>query len=305
MCEASAYRSIARARSDAPTDARRPPPAPQSSARGAVQRDDIDDFGHAARQRAGFVERHAADRAGPFEVRTAFDQHAFARGARQRGHDRHRRRNNQRARARDDQQHQRAIDPASQRRTEGQRRNDGDRERQRDDRRRVDAREPLDECLRGRPLRLRLLDEVDDARERRVPSQPRDPDVERAAAVDAAGKHFVARRLVDRQRFACDRRLVDRALPADHRAIDRNLFAGPDHDDSAGRIVSTGRFSLAVAAHQRLGRREIHQRAHREPRALERSRFERLRDGKQKDNGGGFIHWPSTIAPAAAIASAR
>ena len=41
-------------------------------------------------------------------------------------------------------------------------------------------------------------------------------------------------------------------------------------------------------ADERVGGRQIHQRADRVPRALERPRFERLRDGEQEDDGGGL-----------------
>ena len=100
------------ARSDAPTAARPTRRARQSSPRPApFSGDDVDDLRRAARQRAGLVERDAADAAGPLEVRAAFDQHALPRRAGQRRDDRHRRRDDERARAGDDEQHERAIDP--------------------------------------------------------------------------------------------------------------------------------------------------------------------------------------------------
>ena len=77
----------------------------------AVERHDVDHFWRAARERAGLVERDAADAAGALEVRAAFDQHALARRARQRRHDRDRRGDDERARTGDDEQHQRAVDP--------------------------------------------------------------------------------------------------------------------------------------------------------------------------------------------------
>ena len=200
------------ARSDA-RSAARPTAASATIAAGgdAVERHHVDDFRRTARQRAGLVERDAADAAGPLEVRAALDQHALPRRAGQRGDDRHRRRDDERARARHDEQHQRAVDPRLPRRRQASGGTTATSDRQDDDRRRVDAREALDERLRGRALRLRLLDEMDDARQRRVAAEPRDADVERAAAVDAAGEHLVARRLVHRQRLAGDRRLVDGA----------------------------------------------------------------------------------------------
>ena len=68
----------------------------------------------------------------------------LARRRGQRGDDRHRRRDHQRARARDHEQHQRPIEPLLPARAEHERRHDRDRRRQHDDDRRVDAREALD-----------------------------------------------------------------------------------------------------------------------------------------------------------------
>ena len=50
-------------------------------------------------------------------------------------------------------------------------------------------------------------------------------------------------------------------------------------------IASTAtRRSPAASRTQRVGRRQIHQRADRVARAVERARFERLRDGEQEDD---------------------
>ena len=61
--------------------------------------------------------------------------------------------------------------------------------------------------------------------------------LERATAVDGAGEDLVARRLVDRQRLAGDRRLVDVAVPGDDDAVERHLVARPDDDLVADRDV--------------------------------------------------------------------
>ncbi len=168
-------------------------------------------------------------------MRAALDQHALARRAGERRDDRDRRRDHQRARAGDDQQDERAVEPVVPVLMKRQRRHHGDGGRQHEHRRRVDAREPLDQRLRRRPLRLRALDQVDDPRERGVAPQPRHADVERAAAVDRPGEHRVARRLLGRQRFAGDRRLIDRALAGDDLAVERDLLAGANDDHRADR----------------------------------------------------------------------
>ena len=63
------------------------------------------------RQRSGLVERDHANTGQPLEVGAPLDEHAVARRRRQRGDNRHRRRDHERARTGNHQQHQRAIDP--------------------------------------------------------------------------------------------------------------------------------------------------------------------------------------------------
>jgi hypothetical protein len=92
------------------------------------------------------------------------------------------------ARAGDHEQHQRAVDPDAPARAEEQRRDDADDGGEGQDDRRVDAREPFDEGLARRPLRLRALDQLDDPRQRRVARRPGDARLQRAIAVDAAGE---------------------------------------------------------------------------------------------------------------------
>ena len=150
----------------------------------AVERHDVDDLGRPAGERAGLVERHAPHASRTLEMRAAFDEHALARRARKRRDNRNRRGDHQRARTRDDQQDQRAVDPGLPRAITEQRRHDGDSHRQRNDGRGVDAREALDECLRRGALRLRLFDQMNDAGQRRIAPGSRDAHVERAAPVD-------------------------------------------------------------------------------------------------------------------------
>ena len=113
------------------------------------------------------------------------------------------------------------------------RRNDGRRDRQQDHRRRVQPREALHERLRGSAPRLRLFDEMDDAREGRVAPEPGDLHLESAAAVDRAGEHLVAGCLVDRQRLSGDRCLIDGARAGDDLAVERQLLSGLDDDHRA------------------------------------------------------------------------
>ena len=119
-------------RSPAQSDARtaappRRPCATTALGADAVQRNDLDHLGRAARQRAGLVEGDALHAARPLQVRAPLDEHAFPRRAGQRRDDRHRGGDHERAGTRHDEQHERAIDPRVPRAREGERRDDGQR----------------------------------------------------------------------------------------------------------------------------------------------------------------------------------
>ncbi len=258
-----------------------------------AERRHLDDLRRPERESARLVERHTPDACGAFEMDAALDQHALARGAGERGDNRDRRRDDERARARHDQQHQRAVDPRVPEATEHKRRRDGDGDRKQQHRGRVDTREAFDERLRRRALRLRLLDEMDDARQRRVAADVGDAHIERATAVDGAREHGVSRELLHRQRLAGNRRLIDRALAGDDDAVERNLLAGADDEDHAhGDALDIDSAIAGRVADERVGRREIEQRAHGVARAFERPCLERLREREEKDHRRGFRPLP-------------
>ena len=70
-------------------------------------------------------------------------------------------------------------------------------------------------CCTGAFAALRRLDEARDLRERGVGTDPRRLDDEPARGVDGRAEHLVARRDVDRHRFAGEHRDVDRARALD------------------------------------------------------------------------------------------
>ena len=241
------------------------------------------------RQRAGLVEGDALHAAGPFQMRAALDEDALPGGPGQRRDNRHRRRNDERTRARDDEQHQRAIHPRVPAQMKHERRQHGDAGGQRHDRRRVHARKPLDDRLRRRALRLRALHQMNDARKRRIAVDAGDAHLEGAPAVDGAGEHFVARRFVNRQRLAGDRRLVDGTVSGQHMPVQRNLVAGPHDNHHAGHDLLHAHPAIAGSvAHQRVGWCEIHQRPDGEARAIQRAGFERLGHREQEHHRGGL-----------------
>ena len=261
------------------------------------------------RQRAGLVERDAAHGRQPLERGAALDQHALARRRGQRRHDRDRRRDDERARARDHQQHERAVDPrtpdcapqqsggtsatiAASASTAGV----------------YNAREPLDERLARRALRLRALDEMDDARQRRIARAAASTRTSRGAPrpLIVPAKTSSPGDFVHRQRFAGHRRLVDVARHPPRRAPSSGIFSPGAHDHRRRprgcrpppRAASIG---MRRIADERLGRRQVHQRADRRPRARSIARASSsCASANRNDDGGAFDHCPSTIAPATA-----
>ena len=160
-------------------------------------------------------------------------------------------------------------------------------DREREHGRRVDAREPIDEawlgarCACACSTRWMMRASVESR------AQPRDRDVERAAAVDRSGEHLVARPLLDRQRFARHRRLVDVARRRRDATVERDLLARPHHHDVADARPRRPAASMSAPSRRTsaLRRREIHQRADRAARALHRARLEPLRQREEEDHG--------------------
>ena len=257
---------------------------------------DTDHMGHgnaAVRQRPGLVERDTSHGREPFEGRAALDQHPAPRGAGDRRHNRNRRRDHQRTRAGDDQQRERAVGPHSEfaptRVGAGNdnRRHDGEERRENHHRRRVAFRKAIHECLDRGAAALRLLDEMNDARERAVGRRPRRADLERAGAVDRARINFVARGFLDWQRFASHRRLIERRVTRHDDAVSGESVAGPHDDDVAGLDVARRHAQLVVAAaHQRVGGRQSHQRSDRAAGPPDAPRFEPLRRAEQPHDRG-------------------
>ncbi len=81
--------------------------------------------------------------------------------------------------------------------------------------------------LDRRAAALRLRHHRDDARKQRVGTDLLCAHDEGAGAVDRGADDRVARPFVDGHRLAGDHRLVDCALPLEHRAVHRHLLAGP------------------------------------------------------------------------------
>src|SRR5262249_19583292 len=158
-------------------------------------------------------------------------------------------------------------------------------DRGRHDRGHEEARDLVGRALDRRAAPLRGADEVDDAGEQRALPDALGPHHEAALSIHRAAHDLVARRLLDRDRFARDHGFVDRALAADGGAVDGDLLAGPDAEAIADHDVVDRYVVLdaAVAEAARRLRREGEQRADRGARAAPRAELEDL---AEQDEGG-------------------
>ena len=182
-------------------------------------------------QRAGLVQRDRFQVPGFLQVGAALDQDAAPGGGGQPADHRHRRGDDQRARAGDHQQHERLVDGRHPGPVEQQRRQHRHRQRQCEHGRGVDRGEAVHEALRGRAGALRFFDRMNDACERRIAGRCRHLELEFAVLVDGAREHQIARFLVHRNALARNRRLVDAAVALGHAAVERDALAGLDPGD--------------------------------------------------------------------------
>ncbi len=143
----------------------------------AVRRNDGDDLRPSFGQRAGLVDHQRVDLLHPFERLGVADQHAGLRAAADAHHDRHRRREAERARAGDDQHADRGDERVGKARLRSERRpGDKGERRHRDDRRHEPARHLVGQPLDRRARALGRAHHLYDLRDQRV-------------AADLAGAH--------------------------------------------------------------------------------------------------------------------
>ena len=212
----------------------------------------------------------------------ALDEYAGARRRGEGGHDGDRCRDDERAGAGNDEEHERPITPLCERPPAEQRRNDRDEESEHHHRGGVDPREGLDEPLARCARRLRLLDAPQHPGQRRLVGRARHPHLESARPVDRSREHAVAGRARHRPRFAGERRLVELARPRDHDAVERDPLPRLHEDVLAGQDGRRGNPLLAaVAADERGLRGQRKQPADGAPGALEGSRLQQLREREQ------------------------
>ena len=140
-----------------------------------------------------------------------------------------------------------------------------DEERQRrraDDARHEPARDLVGKALHGRFFALGLAHDLDDLLEHGRLAQCLGRDDGRAGAVEAAADDLVAGCLVHRHALAGEHGLVDRALAADDRAVDRHALAGADaHPVVLRDLVDRQLDKRVPALHHGRARLQVHELA--------------------------------------------
>ena len=244
-----------------------------------------DDLGPALGQRAGLVDDQRVDGLEALQRLGVPDEHAEAGGAADADHDRHRRRQAERARAGDDQHSDRRDQPEGESRLRPERRpddegDDGDGDHQRNEPSRDAIGEPLDR----RAAALRLRHHLHDLRQHGVAADLLRAHRERAGLVERAADDLVADALRRRHGFAGDQELVERAAPVDDLAVDRDFFARPHAQQVAdAHRVERHVLVAAVGAQAPRGlRREVEQGADRAAGLRARAQLQHLAEQGQR-----------------------
>ncbi len=187
--------------------------------------------GLAGGDRAGLVEQQDLAARELFERATALHDDAAASRPRQAGDDRDRRGEDERARCRDDEDRNGALEVTRQRP-----RRAGERQRDPEEHRGVAVGEPHERRAR----RLGFGDEPDDARVGALRRARRRPQVERPARVHDPASDRVSNRVVDGQRLTRQRALVEHRLVGLDESVDRDDLARLDEQQVAAPDVVDG-----------------------------------------------------------------
>ena len=183
------------------------------------------------------------------------DEHARRGAAPRADHDRHRRRQPERARAGDDQHRDRVHQGIGQPRLRPDKAPDDKcRDGREHDGRHEIARNHVGQSLNRRPAALRFADHSHDLREQRVASDALGAHDKRTCAVDGSAGDSIAGMFFGRHRLARDHRLVDGTGAIDDNAVDRHLLAGPHAQPISGFDLFQGHVVLAAIVRQAPGR---------------------------------------------------
>ena len=187
-------------------------------------------------QGAGLVDDQRVDLLHQLERLGILDEHAGARAAAGADHDRHRRRQPERAGAGDD-QHGDGIDQReAHRRRRAEERPDDKGRRRRRSRRPARTRPRSTSTSRWIGARVRCASATicDDLRQQRSLPTRSARMTKLPVPLTVAPVTLSAGALLDRHRLAGDHRFIDRAVALEHHAVDRDFLAGPHAQAIAG-----------------------------------------------------------------------
>lgn len=155
------------------------------------------------------------------------------------------------------------------------------------------AGEAVHELLGGRPLPLRLFDEVDDAGQGRILDAPGDGHLQRAVPVQASRIDRIPRPLLDRDGFAGDGRLVHRRASTLDDPVTGQLFPGTDQEEVAHPKLLHGNDRLpTVSPDARLSGSEVHQGPDGAAGPVHRASLEPVRDGVKEGDHRALLPLP-------------
>ena len=251
------------------------------------------DAAHApgAGERAGLVEHDRAHVRRALDGTAAFDQDPLPRGAARADHDGDRCRETQRARAGDDQDGDGGTDadvgcsrtePPAKERHRGNHQHD----------RHEHAGDAVGHARDGRRLRLGTFDPGSDAAQRRVATDRRHLDLERAGAVGRAGDDRVTRLAQHAIRLARQEALVHATRPRTHRAVRGKASPGSDHHAIADEQAAHGdlaRFGSLPIDDEGRFRLETHQVIDRAARRATRACFEPASEAHEHHDHGARV----------------
>ena len=296
-CEAAVIRCTRdRARHRVIRDAREIRRGEQHLLLRALQCLDADEFELSARECARLVHGHHGDAREIFDRRATAEKHAVARTERNRGEDRRRHREHERAGRHHHEQRHRAVKCALVRLLADERRR-AEREPPHEENSRADAEhdrrvaraEAVREPLHGRLEILRIFDEPDDALERAVLRCALHTPLDHAPQVQRARQAGVAGDFRNWLGLAGEHRLVARALAALHEDVHGHLFVRRHAHMLAGGQFRDGHFSLdAILDQPRELRRIFQQRADLALRAPVRETLHRARCREKEQQHRGL-----------------
>ena len=135
----------------------------------------------------------------------------------------------------------------------------------------------------GRLRSLRLLNQMNDARDRVVGGGVREPDAQHAVRIDAAGIYLIADALRDRDRLAGTGASSTSDCALDHLTVGRHPVARTNHDDVAHAQALNGHLpNLAGLFEPSDARHEIDQSFDARPGTPRCDRFQKFADRKQE-----------------------